>query len=172
MRYVTQQVLVPSLGHFVVNDTVLTGALPSEIAKLSKLEYLHCYINELSGVIPSEIGLLTNLLHISLDENEISGSLPTEIGNLGRLDSLTLNDNTIGGSIPSEIGRLSNLGESFIRLNCHFFLFRTLLPSLICFLLPHLDRAVSLSMESLLLTGMIPTEIGRLANARKYFVVV
>ena len=39
----------------------LTGTIPSELGKLTKLRYLSLALNPLTGPIPSEIGLLTAL---------------------------------------------------------------------------------------------------------------
>ncbi len=69
----------------------MTGALPAEIRKLTKLEILNASENKLTG-IPAEIGQLSKLKTANFANNNISG-LPLEIGNLNNLVTLDLRGN-------------------------------------------------------------------------------
>jgi Leucine-rich repeat (LRR) protein len=74
-----------------VSNNNLTGALPSQIQKLTKLEVLIASDNRMTG-IPAEIGQLRNLRIANFANNDISG-LPLEIGNLSKLETLDLRGN-------------------------------------------------------------------------------
>ena len=64
----------------------LTGPIPPELGKLSKLEYLvlnggkplvgQFARNQLTGAIPPELGALTMLRQLYLDPNNFSGCVP------------------------------------------------------------------------------------------------
>lgn len=69
----------------------LTGALPSEIHKLSSLQTLDVSYNHMTG-IPAEIGQLHNLKILNYSYNQITG-LPMELGNLTQLQVLDLSGN-------------------------------------------------------------------------------
>ena len=66
--------------------------------------------NSLSGPIPPELPRLTRLVHLSLFQNQLSGPIPPELGQLTSLQSLNLFSNQLSGPIPPELGQLTNLG--------------------------------------------------------------
>jgi Leucine-rich repeat (LRR) protein len=99
-------------GHVTSIDlhgNLLSGSIPSELGRLSRLTVLRLYKNSLSGSIPSELGNLSRLTVLYLSENRLSGSIPRELGNLSNLTYLGLSENSLSGSIPSELGNLSRL---------------------------------------------------------------
>ena len=65
--------------------------------------------NGLTGAIPPELVRLTRLRSLSLAGNQLTGSIPPEIGRLARLEVLEVSYNRLTGSIPPEIGRLVRL---------------------------------------------------------------
>lgn len=69
----------------------LTGSLPSEIGKLTKLEILNVSNNNMTG-IPAEIGQLSKLRILNYANNQITG-LPNELGNLSNLEQFDLSGN-------------------------------------------------------------------------------
>lgn len=69
----------------------LTGALPAEIKKLSKLQQLDVSYNQMTG-IPAEIGQMKSLRVLDYSNNQITG-LPMELGNLTDLQVLDLTGN-------------------------------------------------------------------------------
>lgn len=69
----------------------LTGALPSEIGKLVKLEILNVSDNPMTG-IPAEIGQLSKLRILNYADNQITG-LPNELGKLQNLELFDLSGN-------------------------------------------------------------------------------
>ena len=54
-------------------DNRLTGAIPSEIGNLSKLQWLRLFDNRLTGSIPPELGKLKKLEWLLLHINYLSG---------------------------------------------------------------------------------------------------
>lgn len=119
------------------NNFLLTGTIPEEIGKLSRLKYLHLYTWSMTGDIPEslynlkgltdlticenisgeispKIGNLTNLTHLWLSGNDgatnaFSGKLPKEIFNLVNLNNFTMQGTNLSGSFPQEIGNLKKL---------------------------------------------------------------
>ena len=57
----------------------------------------------LTGEIPSEIGNLTNLIQLRLYDNQLTGEIPSEIRNLSNLTNLYLYNNQLTGEIPQEV---------------------------------------------------------------------
>jgi Leucine-rich repeat (LRR) protein len=74
-----------------VSKNKLSGALPAEIRKMSKLRVLNMSNNKLTG-IPAEVGQLSDLETLDVSNNQITG-LPLEIGNLKKLKVLVLSGN-------------------------------------------------------------------------------
>ena len=91
--------------------SVLTGALPAEVGRLSALRKLRLSHNKLTS-LPAQIGQLTSLERLNLIGNQLT-SLPAEIGQLTSLTQLYLYNNQLT-SLPTEIGRLTSLKELWL----------------------------------------------------------
>ena len=91
----------------------LTGPIPPELARLSRLEQLGLGGNRFGGEIPSWLLRLTNLRVLHLPSNQFTGQIPSWIGDL-RLSGLYLTDNQLSGPIPSELGNLTGLGALYL----------------------------------------------------------
>ena len=87
----------------------MSGEIPPELGRLTKLEGLDLGGNDLSGDVPPELGSLTNLKGLHLSRNRLTGRIPSELGRLSRLEALILGWNELTGQIPSELGHLANL---------------------------------------------------------------
>ena len=74
-----------------ISDNQLTGALPSEIGKLTRLKVLNASNNSMTGV-PAEIGHLPALEVLDLSNNQLTG-LPNELAQLDKLKVLNLSGN-------------------------------------------------------------------------------
>ena len=94
-----------------LNNRSLTGSVPAEIWRLSKLERLDLGTNQLTGTVPEELGDLANLAGLVLNNNRLTGDIPPEMGSLSRLTHLNLSSNSLTGDIPRELGWLYNLEE-------------------------------------------------------------
>ena len=55
--------------------------------------------NQLSGEVPAELGRLTNLKRLDISGNRLSGKIPHALGNLANLASLNLSHNQLSGCV-------------------------------------------------------------------------
>ncbi|KAG0090126.1 hypothetical protein BGZ92_003619, partial [Podila epicladia] len=99
----------------------LSGTLPESLGRLTGLQYLLLYYNNLSGPIPSSLSNLP-LLILDLSHNRLSGSLPSSGAGWTNLGTLNLESNTLTGSIPDWLTNLPNLhslaiGQNFFTTN-------------------------------------------------------
>ena len=65
--------------------------------------------NRLSGAIPTELGRLSSLKWLKVGDNQLSGQIPRELGNLTNLQNLGLNGNKLSGILPHSLTGLSAL---------------------------------------------------------------
>ena len=135
----------------------LTGAIPTELGRLTNLFFLSLSGNQLTGVIPSELGRLTNLRVLDLDYNyRLTGAIPAELGNLTELWDLSLSWTDLTGPIPGALGNLVNLRTLSLSQND--------LTGAIPAELGNLTELRSLMLDRNSLTGPIPSELGSLTN--------
>ena len=91
------------------------GRIPSEIGMLTSLTSLYLSaptLEDLTGILPTELGKLSRLRELVLLDHHLDTNLPTELFLLTKLTKLSLISGTLGylaGSIPSQISDLSNL---------------------------------------------------------------
>ena len=81
----------------------LQGTLPSELARLTRLDRLQLTGNDIGGSIPPELFSVVTLNLVGLGRNDLSGTIPEEIGNLLEMTTFGIESNNIGGTIPSSI---------------------------------------------------------------------
>ena len=101
----------------IARNPNLTGAIPPEMARLTELEVLYMWENDLTGPIPSWIGDLSGLRHISLGHNRLTGTVPRELRSLTQLEVLYLAGNELTGVIPDWLGALIGLTRLFLHDN-------------------------------------------------------
>eukprot|EP01018_Ginkgo_biloba_P020251 Gb_31861 [translate_table: standard] len=139
----------------------LSGTIPMELGKLSLLESLLLWGNQLvsggSNTTLPILSALTNCSHlqvIDLGDNHLTGVLPVSIGQLStELYHLRLAGNNIGGEIPQQIANLTNLRL----LGLSFNNFTGQIPSAF----GRLQKLERLYMAGNKLEGSIPSEIGQ-----------
>ena len=141
-----------------LRGSYLQGEIPSEIGKLTNLEYIDLYDNQLTGEIPSELGNLSNLKRLNLGSNYLTGEIPSELGNLSNLERLNLSSNHLTGEIPTEIWNLTNLEYLSIGYNQ--------LVGEIPVEIGKLTDLEELRLDGNILTSEIPGELGKLTNLR------
>ncbi|KAF8041612.1 hypothetical protein BT93_A0266 [Corymbia citriodora subsp. variegata] len=83
-----------------LQDNFISGQIPTEIGRLTKLNYLSMYNNSLSGTIPPEVGNLTSMTHLDLSKNQLYGEVPETIS---RLANLHFPDNSFTGELPPDL---------------------------------------------------------------------
>ena len=166
-------------------DSQLTGAIPSELRSLDRLQVLSLGGNELTGPIPAWLGEMDNLLTLTLWGNRLAGGIPSELRRLhnlqvlsisgkhltgvipawlGELDSLLwlyVYDSQLSGPIPSSLGNLNNLQRLVLRNNE--------LTGPVPSWLGNLSSLELLSLSSNQLTGPIPTQLGRLSRLQELY---
>ena len=84
-------------------DGVRLGGTPQRVTRLDLDE------NALTGSIPEELGRLSRLRELLLDRNALTGELLEELGNLTQLRNLYVADSQLTGAIPQELASLPNL---------------------------------------------------------------
>ena len=138
----------------------LTGSLPPELSRLTKMFFLSLYNNEITGPIPPELGNLSDLGYFVLSFNNLTGPIPPEFGDLANLKTLELAGNDLTGPIPPTLGRLTKLTYLDVAYND---LTGTVPPEL----------AGMTSLESMLLTnnaglrGALPASLTSLRQLRQ-----
>ena len=135
-----------------LDDNLLSGSIPPELANSSTLRSLVLSNNQLSGSIPPGFGNLSNLESLNLSNNQLIGTIPPEIGNLNILQNLVLSNNQLSGSIPPELSNMSTLLGLYLAGN-------QLTGSI-----PPLNNFQILHLENNRLSGTIPPEIGGYGN--------
>ena len=158
----------------------LSGTIPAELGNLSNLAYLLLGYNSLSGTIPAELGNLSNLTYLFLAGNSLSGSIPSELGNLTKLTTFSTSGNSLTGSIPDGMGSQSTSKISSVERSALIALYNSTdganwknnfgwmgAAGTECFwsgVTCSSGSVSSLSLDSNLLTGTIPAELGNLTS--------
>lgn len=144
------------LTHLDLSSNGLTVELPPSLVNLSQLVVLDLSGNQIGGPIPQQLGSLKSLVELDLSWNFFRGPIPISIVVLTNLTHLQMSLNNINGSIPVEIGNLKNLVSLDLSLN----ILNEPLPTVL-FELTKLDL---LSLSDNKISGSIPVEIGNLKN--------
>ncbi|GMP88175.1 hypothetical protein CsSME_00040251 [Camellia sinensis var. sinensis] len=98
----------------------ISGEIPADIGRLSRLTVLNVADNNITGTIPRSITNLSSLMHLDLRNNQLSGTIPRNFGKLRMLSRALLSRNRLTGSIPvsvSYIYRLADLDLSFNQIS-------------------------------------------------------
>ncbi|XLS72995.1 hypothetical protein HN51_029860 [Arachis hypogaea] len=84
-----------------LSSNKLSGAIPTELSKLSALRFLNLSRNYLSGEIPKDMGKMKLLESLDLSLNQIMGEIPQSLSDLSFLSFLNLSYNNLSGMIPT-----------------------------------------------------------------------
>lgn len=124
-----QLALMTSLERLSIEDSSVTGTIPSGIGLLTSLRkylvlnrcmllliatkffsgYLGLWLNRITGLLPTELGMLSNLEQLRLTSNVIQGKVPTSLGRLEKIITIHLGDNVMSGSIPDAVCELPDV---------------------------------------------------------------
>jgi hypothetical protein len=86
------------------------GALPPELAALTKLRTLDFHGNSLTGTMPAWLSSLTALQVLDMSDNDFQGELDAAtFSNLDRLVILDASAHRLAGALPDSIGQLRAL---------------------------------------------------------------
>jgi Leucine-rich repeat (LRR) protein len=140
-----------------LNINSLTGSIPPSWGSLSKLKALSMYTNKLSGRIPDNIGALTSLESLDLDENLLTGTIP-DLGKLHNLKELQLFTNKLAGHIPDSLKTLKALTTLDLAENA--------LDGTLPAWLGGLDNLHVLSLNDNMIKGSIPASLGNLSKLK------
>ena len=154
---------------FAVN--FITGKIPEELKRLSKLNFIDVSSNyELQGAIFDFIPFWPNLEELYIGETKFSGSLAPGTIELHMTNLIGLDVRTLPQypSIPTTIGLMTNLSQlRFGSWSDSLSPMQGTIPTEIG-LLQHLT---SFMIEQTQITGTIPTEVALLSNMTQFVVV-
>ncbi|EOY29538.1 Leucine-rich repeat receptor-like protein kinase family protein [Theobroma cacao] len=142
-----------------LSNNNISGQIPSEFVKATKLQVCDLSSNNLVGEIPKELGELQLLFNLTLNDNHLSGSIPPEIGMLSDLMSLNLAANNLNSSIPGQL----SMCEKLIELNLSNNILSGEIPSE----LGSLSFLEILDLSQNFLVGKIPEQVGNLKTLEK-----
>jgi len=160
----------------------LTGQIPNEIGKLSKLIVLNLSDNNISGELPDSMEYLNNLeildlshnniegiidnplnnynlIILDLSNNNFKGKIPKSIGKLNKLEVIDLSNNHLSNQIPTDIFRIQRLMELNLQNNG--------LSGSIPRQIGNLMQITSIDLSRNKLSGTLPKEIGKLINLKE-----
>ncbi|KAF8410195.1 hypothetical protein HHK36_002717 [Tetracentron sinense] len=96
-EYTGEDPLQPWLELLQSNN--ISGPIPPELGRLSKLHTLDLSNNFLTGEIPISLDHLKSLQYLLLNNNSLSGAFPLSLANMTQL-ALNLSYNNLSGPIP------------------------------------------------------------------------
>jgi len=96
----------------------LTGAIPAELGRCTKLRKLHLNYNQLSGPIPASLGRCAALTSLVLHSNQLCGPIPSALGRCRLLSRLLLHHNQLTGAVPRELANCAALKVLTLHNNC------------------------------------------------------
>ena len=73
------------MKHLRLNHNEFEGSLPTQLARLDKLEWLALHHNRLTGELPAELLNGLGLKYLELHSNEFQGTLPSAITSMADL---------------------------------------------------------------------------------------
>ncbi|WJX46780.1 non-specific serine/threonine protein kinase [Trifolium repens] len=128
------------------------GHMPSDIGKLTKLQYLYLASTNLYGEIPFSLFNISSLIVINLNKNNLNGILPHEMCHqFPQLQMFTLHTNDYSGIIPRSIGNCTSL--QYFSLADNFF------EGSIPMEIGHLNQLQVLQLSNNSLSGPIPSKL-------------
>jgi len=87
-----------------LSENHLTGTIPDDFGRLTKLSGLSLFLNQLSGTIPDSIGRLPGLIILKLFDNNLSGTLSPDFGRYSMLKEFQVSSNRLTGQLPQHLG--------------------------------------------------------------------
>ena len=135
----------------------LTGPIPEEWRKLTRLSFIDLTANPVTGEIPAWLGENPNMGWIRLQGTQLTGTIPEEWAGLD-LRTLSLGSNDLEGPLPAWLGTMTEL--------THLNLWVNDLTGTLPVALSRLTALEDLYLSFNGFTGRIPEELGRLTALR------
>jgi hypothetical protein len=108
-----------TIQRLTLNHAELSGTIPLELVGFNDLDSLQMENNNnLIGTLPSEIARLTKLQHLLLQQTQLSGTIPKSLGQLTVLKQLLMDHTNLSGTMASEICELRKQNLQFLSSNC------------------------------------------------------
>ena len=97
----------------------LSGPLPPELGKLSRLVELRLWDNQLTGSLPEGYSQLSKLKVLHLASNQLTGQIsPGFLMGMTSLEYIFLNDNKLSGEVPvSSLAALPEIKSIYLSNN-------------------------------------------------------
>ena len=105
------EIAISPLRSVDVQANQLTGVIPSEIHRATRLSFLRMQKNKLTGTLPSEISQLTYLELLNIGENRFSGTMPEAIACIPRFKMMNFNNS----GLEPNVSILGENGTSSLR---------------------------------------------------------
>ncbi|KAJ7982657.1 putative Receptor-kinase [Quillaja saponaria] len=150
-----------NLQQFGIFANEFYGTIPASLSNLSKLLVFDIGGNKFRGQVSINLGNLQDLQWLGLGHNNFGNNLAhdldflTSLANCSKLERLNFASNNFGGVLPNSI---ANLSSQLIELNIGSNHISGSIPEGI----GNLISLYLLGMEDNLLTGIIPTSLGRI----------
>ncbi|EPS66923.1 hypothetical protein M569_07852, partial [Genlisea aurea] len=93
----------------ILQNNNITGSLPDELGRLSKLQTLDLSNNRFSGSLPSSLGHLKSLQYMKLNNNSLYGVIPISLANITQLSLVDLSYNNLSGPVPKFPSKVFNV---------------------------------------------------------------
>jgi len=98
-----------------LDNNLLNGAIPTQIASMPVLETLDLSVNSLTRPTATLKNTANTLKILRLNNNSLAGAIPTWVYTLTNLTDLNLASNTsVGGTLTSSINLLTKLVNAYL----------------------------------------------------------
>jgi Leucine-rich repeat (LRR) protein/tRNA A-37 threonylcarbamoyl transferase component Bud32 len=142
-----------------LSENILTGTIPDDFGRLTKLSGLALFINQLSGKIPDNIGRLPGLINFNLFSNNLSGTLPSDLGRYSMLQEFQVSSNKLTGQLPQHLGDNGRLVGVVV--------FNNDLSGQLPQSLENCNSLIILSVYNNRFSGNVPSRLWTLSNLNK-----
>jgi hypothetical protein len=100
-----------------VTISPVSGTIPTEIYKLSKLKKLQIKFTMITGGIPAGVEGLTSLEEINFQQTYLGGSIPPQVFELPNLTKAYLHQSNFTGTVPSTVTGATKLSRLYVHDN-------------------------------------------------------
>ncbi|XP_002532709.2 leucine-rich repeat receptor-like serine/threonine-protein kinase BAM3 [Ricinus communis] len=98
-----------------VSDNQFSGEVEHwDFSRLKELQVLDVYDNSFNGSLPLGVTQLDKLKHLDFGGNYFTGTIPASYGTMKQLNFLSVKGNDLRGFIPCELGNLTNLEKLYL----------------------------------------------------------